>query len=205
VQQQRTNRDKLLDGALACLRERGYRNTTSRDIARAAGVNVASINYHFGSKDALLDDALGRCFSTWNQRVQEAFDQSAATTPYGQVRAVLHATVDSFEQIRPAVYACVESYAPALRSEVLRQRLAAGYADVRQNSVHLARAALADTDLEPPESLPAIVSVLMAVIDGLMIQWIADPSATPRSAEVLQALADIGAVVTTDAPVPGAK
>lgn len=52
MQQQRTNRDKLLDGALACLRERGYGNTSSRDIARAAGVNIASINYHFGSRRA---------------------------------------------------------------------------------------------------------------------------------------------------------
>ncbi|GAB7144804.1 TetR/AcrR family transcriptional regulator [Mycobacterium riyadhense] len=197
MQQGRSNRDKLLDGALVCLRERGYGNTSSRDIARAAGVNVASINYHFGSKDALLDDALGRCFSTWNHRVQEAFDQSAATGPSGQIRAVLEATVDSFEEIRPAVYACVEAYAPALRSEALRERLAAGYADVRQRSVDLARAALRGTDVEPPENLPVIVSVLMAVIDGLMIQWIANPSATPRSAEVLEALAAIGAVVTS--------
>ncbi|BBX98562.1 TetR/AcrR family transcriptional regulator [Mycobacterium lacus] len=200
MQQLRTNRDKLLDGALACLRERGYGNTSSRDIARAAGVNVASINYHFGSKDALLDDALARCFSTWNQLIQEAFDRSAACSPYEQMRAVLEATVDSFEQIRPAVYACIESYAPALRSEVLRERLAAGYADVRQRSVDLAHAALAGTDVQPPESLPTIVSVLMAVVDGLMIQWIADPSATPRSAEVLQALADIGAVVRSPLP-----
>lgn len=205
MQQPRTNRDKLLDGALACLRDRGYGNTSSRDIARAARVNVASINYHFGSKDALLDDALGRCFSTWNQRVQQAFDQSAATTPDGQIRAVLEATVDSFEQIRAAVYACVESYAPALRSEVLRERLAAGYADVRQHSVDLARTALAGTDVEPPEGLPSIVSVLMAVIDGLMIQWIADPSAIPRSAEVLQALADIGTVVTHNASTEAAS
>ncbi|BBX75251.1 TetR/AcrR family transcriptional regulator [Mycobacterium shinjukuense] len=197
MQQPRTNREKLLDGALACLRDRGYGNTSSRDIARAAGVNVASINYHFGSKEALLDDALGRCFSTWNRRVQEAFDRSAAAGGYGRIRAVLEATIDSFEEIRPAVYACVESYAPALRSEVLRERLAAGYADVRQHSVELARAALEGTEVEPPESLPTIVSVLMAVIDGLMIQWIADPSATPRSAEVLQALADIGAVVAS--------
>ncbi|AKN17774.1 putative transcriptional regulatory protein [Mycobacterium haemophilum DSM 44634] len=195
MQQPRTNRDKLLDGALACLRERGYGNTSSRDIARAAGVNVASINYHFGSKDALLDDALGRCFATWNERVQQAFDQSAATNPYGQIRAVLEATVDSFEEIRPAIYACIESHAPALRSPTLRQRLAAGYADVRQRTVDLARAALGE-DVELPDTLPTVVSVLMAIIDGLMIQWIADPSAIPRSSEVLQALADIGEIVT---------
>lgn len=120
-----------------------------------------------------------------------------AAGPAGQILAVLEATVDSFEQIRPAVYACVESYAPALRSEALRERLAAGYADVRQHSVDLAGAALAGTDIAPPENLSTIVSVLMAVIDGLMIQWIADPSATPRSTEVIRALASIGAVVTS--------
>ncbi|COZ03944.1 TetR family transcriptional regulator [Mycobacterium tuberculosis] len=64
------------------------------------------------------------------------------------------------------MYACVESYAPALRSEALRERLAAGYADVRQHSVDLAGAALAGTDIAPPENLSTIVSVLMAVIDG---------------------------------------
>lgn len=197
MQQQRTNRDKLLDGALACLRERGYGNTSSRDIARAAGVNIASINYHFGSKDALLDDALGR---TGGAGVIECLLDTLVPrrkAPAGQILAVLEATVDSFEQIRPAVYACVESYAPALRSEALRERLAAGYADVRQHSVDLAGAALAGTDIAPPENLSTIVSVLMAVIDGLMIQWIADPSATPRSTEVIRALASIGAVVTS--------
>lgn len=195
MQESATVRDKLLQGALDCLQERGYGNTSSRDIAKAAGANLASINYHFGSKDALLNDALGLCFATWNQRVQQAFDQSAATGPYEQIRAVLAATVDSFAQIRPAVHSCIESYAPALRSQELRERLASGYAEVRQHSVDLARAALAGTDIEPPESLPTIVTVLMAIIDGLMIQWMADPDAIPRSDEVLQAIAMIGALV----------
>lgn len=195
MQDSATVRDKLLQGAVDCLQERGYGNTSSRDIAKAAGANLASINYHFGSKEALLNDALGLCFATWNQRVQQAFDQSTATSPYEQIRAVLAATVDSFEQIRPAVQACIESYAPALRSQDLRERLASGYAEVRQHSVDLAKAALAGTDIEPPESLPTIVTVLMAIIDGLMIQWISDPDAVPRSGEILEAIAAIGTVV----------
>lgn len=195
MQDSATVREKLLQGALDCLQERGYGNTSSRDIVRTAGVNLASINYHFGSKEALLNDALGQCFATWNQRVQQAFDQSAATSPYEQIRAVLAATIDSFAQIRPAVHACIESYAPALRSQDLRDRLASGYAEVRQHSVDLAKAALAGTDIELPESLPTIVTVLMAIIDGLMIQWIADPTAIPNSEEVLQAIATLGALV----------
>ncbi|MBN7557984.1 TetR/AcrR family transcriptional regulator [Mycobacteroides abscessus] len=195
MQDSATVREKLLQGALDCLRERGYGKTSSRDIVRAAGVNLASINYHFGSKEALLNDALGLCFATWNQRVRLAFEQSTAASPYEQIQAVLAATVDSFEQIRPAVHACIESYAPALRSQDLRERLAAGYAEVRQHSVELAKAALAGTDIEPPESLPTIVTVLMAIIDGLMIQWISDPEAVPPSGEILDAIAVIGALV----------
>ncbi|BAX95752.1 transcriptional regulator [Mycobacteroides stephanolepidis] len=198
MQDSATVREKLVQGALDCLQERGYGNTSSRDIARASGANLASINYHFGSKEALLNAALGQCFATWNQRVQQAFDQSAAASPYEQIRAVLAATVDSFAQIRPSVHACIESYAPALRSQDLREHLASGYAEVRQHSVDLARAALAGTDIEPPESLPTIVTVLMAIIDGLMIQWIADPTAIPNSGEVLQAIATLGALVPAD-------
>ena len=32
----------------------GFQNVSVRDITAAAGVNLASVNYHFGSKDALL-------------------------------------------------------------------------------------------------------------------------------------------------------
>jgi AcrR family transcriptional regulator len=67
------NRDKLLRGALECVQERGYGNTSSRDLARAAGANVASSNYRFGSKDAFLDEVLGTCFEMWSRRVEAAF------------------------------------------------------------------------------------------------------------------------------------
>src|SRR5690242_12568992 len=52
------NREALLAGATQCLIERGWAHTTVRDIAAAAGVNHAAIGYHFGSKDALLTQAL---------------------------------------------------------------------------------------------------------------------------------------------------
>src|SRR5438309_886040 len=55
---EKSHRDKILRGALICLREKGYARTTARDIAEAAGANLGSIGYHFGGKDALLAEAL---------------------------------------------------------------------------------------------------------------------------------------------------
>ncbi|MBF6246937.1 TetR family transcriptional regulator, partial [Nocardia elegans] len=52
------NREDLLDGARKAILERGLAKVTARDIAAAAGVSLAAIGYHFGSKDRLITEAL---------------------------------------------------------------------------------------------------------------------------------------------------
>ena len=194
-----SSKDRLLQGALTCIAQQGYAATSSRDIARAAGANVASINYHFGSKDALVNAALSQCFGMWNQRVERAFEAAAGLAPRDQLGAILRAAIDSFADLRSSVHACVESYAPALRSQELRERLAAGYAGVRESAIRLATQHMGDAGMAAPQNLAAIASVLMAVCDGLMLQWIADPQATPNGAETLDALSALGTLASMEA------
>lgn len=56
----RTARDALLRSAIELVAERGPASVAVRDIARQAGINQALIYRHFGSKDALLAEALER-------------------------------------------------------------------------------------------------------------------------------------------------
>ncbi|MEV6736952.1 TetR/AcrR family transcriptional regulator [Streptomyces sp. NPDC051104] len=51
------HREDLLEGAKRCLLEKGFARTTARDIVRESGTNLASIGYHYGSKDTLLVQA----------------------------------------------------------------------------------------------------------------------------------------------------
>ena len=46
-------RQKLLDAAIALFGRKGFDATTTREIAEAAGVNIANIAYHFGGKEGL--------------------------------------------------------------------------------------------------------------------------------------------------------
>jgi AcrR family transcriptional regulator len=46
-------RDRLLDSAEQLFAERGFDGTSIRDLAAAAGCNIASVNYHFGGKEKL--------------------------------------------------------------------------------------------------------------------------------------------------------
>ncbi|HEY8550233.1 MAG TPA: helix-turn-helix domain-containing protein [Vicinamibacterales bacterium] len=52
-------REQLLDAALRVYAEFGTRGATTRRIAQAAGVNEVTLFRHFGSKDALIREALG--------------------------------------------------------------------------------------------------------------------------------------------------
>lgn len=51
------HREDLLEGAKRCLLQKGFARTTARDIVKESGTNLASIGYHYGSKDALLAQA----------------------------------------------------------------------------------------------------------------------------------------------------
>lgn len=192
----RNNRQQLLDGALQCIGDKGYARTTARDVTAASGANLASIGYHFGGVDAMLEEALGQCFETWTERVSQAVSANATGGPRAQLEAALGSVVDSYEELRPMVVACVESYAPAIRSEELRQRIADGYARTRHAGNEMLARAAAEYGLEVPPGAAALPSVIIALCDGLMLQWLADPQSAPSAAATLDALAALGAVLS---------
>jgi len=55
-----TVRNQLLDAAARLYAEAGYRGATTRRIAGEAGVNEVTLFRHFGSKDALIREAITR-------------------------------------------------------------------------------------------------------------------------------------------------
>lgn len=66
-------RARLVEAALATLREEGFARATSRTIARRAGVNQALVFYHFGSLDGLRLAALDATSAARLARYRDAF------------------------------------------------------------------------------------------------------------------------------------
>jgi hypothetical protein len=58
-------------------------------------------------------------------------------------------------------------------------RLAQGYAAGREAGGDMVRQARRDLGIDPPAEAAALVSVIIALCDGLMLQWLVDPDATP--------------------------
>ena len=60
-------RDRILDAAEGLFVEHGFDGTSMRMITSAANANLAAVNYHFGSKDALVQAVFRRRLTALNQ------------------------------------------------------------------------------------------------------------------------------------------
>jgi AcrR family transcriptional regulator len=77
-------RERILDVAERQFMAHGYEGTSMRMITGAADVNLAAVNYHFGSKEALLREVFRRrllWLNTERLRALDALEQQAAGAP----------------------------------------------------------------------------------------------------------------------------
>lgn len=157
-------RDRLLDGAVECLRAKGYAETTARDIAVAAEANLRSIGYHFGSTRRLLLTAISLNFRHWLEPLIDAAGDDKGSAEE-RLQMGMSGFVRALPENAPMLAAWVEAVAIAGHDPELREVLAANQAEFRQA---LARTLSASGRLEPERRAAAIVSVC----DGLIVRFL---------------------------------
>ncbi|WP_117190200.1 TetR/AcrR family transcriptional regulator [Rhizobium terrae] len=87
-------RDTLLKSAVTLFALSGYNAVSLRDIAKAAGANVGSITYHFGSKANLLREIYDRHTKPMNARRRELLGEARRiSNPEERLMAILRAYV----------------------------------------------------------------------------------------------------------------
>jgi AcrR family transcriptional regulator len=181
------HREDLLAGARRCLEKRGYARTTARDLVAESGTNLASIGYHFGSKEALLSEAISQSFQEWAERVRDlVLATEPGDDPVRRLSATWTAMLTSFVEFRGLAVAFMEAMAQAERQPDLRAQLAAVYDQSRTSVGHM----IAELTGVPdgPEAR-ALASFQIAVCDGLLVQWLLDPDAVPSGEQLASALA----------------
>jgi AcrR family transcriptional regulator len=89
-----STRTSILNAAERLYAERGFGDVTLRDIVAEAGVNLAAVNYHFGSKDELIAELfVSRSLATNRERLNELKAAELAGDGRAAIDAVLRALV----------------------------------------------------------------------------------------------------------------
>jgi AcrR family transcriptional regulator len=188
------HREDLLVGARRCLEERGYARTTARDLVAASGTNLASIGYHFGSKEALLNEAISQAFTEWAEQVRALAlaslprDDGKTEDPIALLVASWGAIRRSFDDHRGLAMAFVEAMAQAQRHPELRAQLADTYRRGRQQVAEMITRQLAGID---PAHAGALAAFEIAMCDGLLVQWLIDPDAVPSGELIVAAFGTV--------------
>lgn len=89
----KVTQDKLLEAAIIAFSESGYEGTSTRDIAERAGVHHPLITYHFSSKEALWQAAVGRAFDFCFHELGKTLDSVREESPEVRMTALIRAFV----------------------------------------------------------------------------------------------------------------
>ena len=92
-------KEKILNAAERLFGEQGYGATSLRHIIAEAGVNLAAVHYHFGSKEDLLDAVVVRKLAPINVERMALLEKALAVA--GSELVSTEAFLDAF--LRPAV------------------------------------------------------------------------------------------------------
>ncbi|NUT31455.1 MAG: TetR/AcrR family transcriptional regulator [Hamadaea sp.] len=70
----RASRDRVLDAATRLFADRGYDGTSTREIGRASGLNIATVAYHVGAKADLYREVMRRAHELEKAALTRAVD-----------------------------------------------------------------------------------------------------------------------------------
>jgi AcrR family transcriptional regulator len=101
---QHETRTRILDAAEELFMQHGFEGTSMRQLTSRAGVNLAAVNYHFGSKDALIEAVLRRRLDPMNAAriaaLEELEKESRAPAPEAIIRAFVGPSLRMIEDGR---------------------------------------------------------------------------------------------------------
>lgn len=86
-----STKDAILEQACKIFAEKGYRGATHAEICSAAGANVASINYYFGSKEKLYKEAFDHLTDRMERRYPLDGGVPSDAPAEERLRAFVHA------------------------------------------------------------------------------------------------------------------
>ncbi|MCP2638397.1 TetR/AcrR family transcriptional regulator [Microbacterium sp. HD4P20] len=184
-------REQLLEGARVCLIERGFAHTTARDIVAASpGANLASIGYHFGSKDALMNAAVIQLIEGWGDRIAEAADGVAVGTPADRLEQFLSAILAADAEDRRVAAASVQAFAQAEFSAEVRDQYRSTYERARVDLTGIVLGI--SRDRVAASDAATLGSVCLALLNGAVLQWLIDPAASAGFEHLTVTLAALG-------------
>lgn len=180
-------RDQIIQAAVELFGETGYQGSSLRDIAARAGITHPGLLYHFGSKEELLAAVL-----KYRDDLQELPVDGGPALSAQAVIDALFSVLAANQQER----AMIEMFATLSTEATDPQHPAhayftARYADVRRRFTQYAAVLQREGYLRPPLTPELAATLMVALMDGLQVQWLYAPEEVDMASHLRLFLAGV--------------
>ncbi|MFI6934619.1 TetR/AcrR family transcriptional regulator [Streptomyces sp. NPDC050287] len=190
------HREDLLEGAKRCLLEKGFARTTARDIVKESGTNLASIGYHYGSKDALLAQAYVSLVEGMGDAFEGDVTAGSAAKPgsLDRFQEVWSNIVDTMREPGGLWRLSVEIVAMGDQMPEVREHLARAQREGARGIVPLFMGGREEDVAD--ETVNTLGNFYLVLMLGLAMQWTFDPKGAPEADQLTEGLRRVIAEAT---------
>ena len=171
-------RAHVLEAAIAVFARKGFSASRIDDVAAEAGVAKGTVYLYFDSRDAILRAAFDAFEEDLLEGVRAVVDTDEPALD--RLRQLIRAVIGRFEQESELTRVLLDFWAAATSATPagVGIDLARVYAEYRKIVAGLLLEAQAERTVRS-ELSEHTAAVVVAMIEGVMVQWLVDPGAVP--------------------------
>ena len=166
-------KDQIVRATVDCITKYGYHNFSMQDVARTAGVSKGIIHYYFLNKDELMMSVLDRVAGDIERVL--ASEMSSITDAKRKLEVFIDVCFDIVRSTKEYYQVNMDFWTQINQKEEVRKVIARHYTKFREAAATVIREGIkahAFRAVDPHE----YASYVIAVIDGLSLQWLFDES-----------------------------
>jgi len=164
-------KDQIVRATVECITKFGYHNFSMQDVARIAGVSKGIIHYYFLNKDELMMSVLDKVAGDIEQVMVS--DMEASSDPVRKMEIFIEICFDVVRSTKEYYQVNMDFWTQINQKQEIRQAIAKHYSKFRDTAASVIKEGIdkgAFRKVDPRE----FASYVIAVIDGLSLQWLFD-------------------------------
>ena len=164
-------KDQIVRATVDCITKHGYHNFSMQDVARTAGVSKGIIHYYFLNKDELMMSVLDKVAGDIEKVL--ASEMESINDPRRKFEVFLEVCFDIVRSTKEYYQVNMDFWTQINQKDEVRRVIARHYAKFRDSAVTVIRDGINAGIFRPIDPLE-YASYVVAVIDGLSLQWLFD-------------------------------